>query len=736
MYGVILSTGAAQGLILGDDGIRYTFTPPHWRGGGEGPRADMRVTFQVQGSHAAEIYPMEAAATPPAPGYPPYQESGFIAPATGAVPGVAPGFQQAAAPTTSEGSGSLGRFQLAKIQEFGRRWWLWGLAGGGATLVLLAIVGAFALGIFPSFGTPAGKEIARHTLDGNTYILVEYGKELAIFSESGAPVGQQELAQGVLHSYAWRQVVADYDIAELRAISQRVEAVDDSVSDVRGYSNDVVSAIDRLEDIEADVPFLGSISAMDVVGESFPDVGDAVDLIRSLDSELNELGRNADSLTDASSRISEVEPSSVSGEEMEALFTDAANAARSLEETAGTVREYVSDVEDSVGGLAAALRAGGDTPIIGGALRDGARSLGNFESELSGMSSALGSLETDLGTLAQDLQGSLESADSIHGDDMERWLAVPHDAQWPPAGAGAAAVTAADAGAGVEPPAVGGPADQGAQQSAGDPAAIPEPTPRPNPKPEIDRPALVALYNATDGDNWRFKDNWLTDAPLGQWKGVTTDDDGRVIAIDLQRENMGVTGLVGEIPAELGNLTSLKELDLANNELTGEIPAELGSLTSLEILDFSNSGLTAEIPPEFGNLTNLKELDLSSNRLTGEIPPELGNLSNLEYLNLQGTGLTGRIPPELGKLSNLKSLWLGENELKGKIPPELGNLYNLETLLLELNNLSGPIPPELGYLPNLTWLSLTDNHFFGCISAELQDLERLERPYHMSYCER
>ena len=48
---------------------------------------------------------------------------------------------------------------------------------------------------------------------------------------------------------------------------------------------------------------------------------------------------------------------------------------------------------------------------------------------------------------------------------------------------------------------------------------------------ETDREALVALYNATNGENWRKNnDNWLSDAPLGEWYGVNTNDDGRVIA--------------------------------------------------------------------------------------------------------------------------------------------------------------------------------------------------------------
>jgi len=40
-----------------------------------------------------------------------------------------------------------------------------------------------------------------------------------------------------------------------------------------------------------------------------------------------------------------------------------------------------------------------------------------------------------------------------------------------------------------------------------------------------DRAALEALYDATDGPNWTDSTNWRTDAPLGDWFGVTTDTD-------------------------------------------------------------------------------------------------------------------------------------------------------------------------------------------------------------------
>ena len=153
---------------------------------------------------------------------------------------------------------------------------------------------------------------------------------------------------------------------------------------------------------------------------------------------------------------------------------------------------------------------------------------------------------------------------------------------------------------------------------------------------ETDREALVAVYNATNGETWYESDNWLSDAPLGEWEGVTTDDDGRVTRLSLGR-----------------------------NDLSGEIPAELGSLSNLEALSLNENYLSGEIPAELGGLSNLGRLWLENNQLSGEIPAELGSLSNLTSLNLYGNGLSGEIPAELGSLSNLVGLNLGDNDLSG-----------------------------------------------------------------------
>ncbi len=207
--------------------------------------------------------------------------------------------------------------------------------------------------------------------------------------------------------------------------------------------------------------------------------------------------------------------------------------------------------------------------------------------------------------------------------------------------------------------------------------------------PPSDREVLVALYAGTDGPNWVNTDNWLTDAPLGEWYGVDTDASGRVVWLDLFRNN-----LTGQIPPELGNLASLEWLSLARNDLTGPIPPELGSLTSLEGLSLSDNDLTGPIPPELGRLTSLWWLYLSGNDLMGPIPPELGNLTSMRGLDLASNNLTGALPPELAGISTLRALSLGNNSgLSGPLPAGFTELP-LETLLAGGTDLCAPSDPD------------------------------------------
>src|ERR1700722_5509710 len=97
-----------------------------------------------------------------------------------------------------------------------------------------------------------------------------------------------------------------------------------------------------------------------------------------------------------------------------------------------------------------------------------------------------------------------------------------------------------------------------------------------------------------------------------------TEESGQAEALRRIRDagtNKGVTtvdlsGLgLNTLPAEIGSLTALQQLNLFNNQLT-TLPAEIGSLTALQKLDLYDNQLTT-LPAEIGSLTALQQLYLS-----------------------------------------------------------------------------------------------------------------------------
>jgi Leucine-rich repeat (LRR) protein len=272
--------------------------------------------------------------------------------------------------------------------------------------------------------------------------------------------------------------------------------------------------------------------------------------------------------------------------------------------------------------------------------------------------------------------------------------------------------------------------------------------------PASERAALIALYNSTNGAGWTYRFNWRnaedTDfAPPGTectWYGVWCyAGDTRVMQLQLDYDQ-----LIGPIPPEIADLSSLSALRLRGNQLT-LVPPEIGTLSSLTFLALSSNQLTT-IPPEIGNLSRLQYLILSGDGLA-VFPPGIGNLSSLTFLYLASNQLTS-IPPEIGKLASLAWLDLGSNQLTSlppeiwnlglrhgsggalgyldlssnqltSIPAEIGNLTYLGWLDASRNQLTGPIPREIGKLAFLQSLDLHHNQLTGSIPPQIGNLTRL-----------
>jgi Leucine-rich repeat (LRR) protein len=146
-------------------------------------------------------------------------------------------------------------------------------------------------------------------------------------------------------------------------------------------------------------------------------------------------------------------------------------------------------------------------------------------------------------------------------------------------------------------------------------------------------------------------------------------------------------GNLGELPAEICELTWLQELDLGGNYLTS-LPKALSLLEHLEVLRLALNDFTT-VPDELGELRNLRVLDLSYNELR-DCPALVARLPALEELNLNHNVL-GKFPV-VGDLGNLRRLSLSSVALR-EIPVDLQSLGELE--YLDIGN-GTPLPADPG----------------------------------------
>jgi len=294
-----------------------------------------------------------------------------------------------------------------------------------------------------------------------------------------------------------------------------------------------------------------------------------------------------------------------------------------------------------------------------------------------------------------------------------------------------------------------------------------------------DRAALIALYNATNGQHWTNNRNWLNRGSVGEWHGVTTGENGRVTKLRLGNNN-----LVGPIPPELGGLDELVTLSFGTNKLNGAIPPDLGKLSNLETLWLASNNLSGTIPDELGNLVKTWQMSFASNTgLYGSLPLTFTNLP-LEYFYLSGTAVCAPANPEIAawlrtikehdvascagpdtgtpvltdrealvalydatygqiwandrnwlsdaplsdwygittdEIGRVEGLHLPNNNMRGVLPPEIVGLAALRNLNLSLNEgLAGSLPLRITTL-SLESLRLEGTHLCASRDASLQD---------------
>ncbi|TQD94263.1 hypothetical protein C1H46_020077 [Malus baccata] len=214
-------------------------------------------------------------------------------------------------------------------------------------------------------------------------------------------------------------------------------------------------------------------------------------------------------------------------------------------------------------------------------------------------------------------------------------------------------------------------------------------------------------------------------------------------------------------PVFLRNQTSLRSLDLSDNQVQGQLPNWIWKFDSLEYvnvscnslvtleapflnstshvsvldlhsnqlkgpisivppyahyLDYSNNHFSSSIPNSICNASDLLTLDLSNNTLSGEIPQCLAAMSTLRILNVRKNNIAGTITiPE--KCDSLETLDLSQNQIRGQLPKSLARCRRLRFLNLEENQITDTFPCFLKNVSTLSVLALRSNNFYGGIGC-------------------
>ena len=201
---------------------------------------------------------------------------------------------------------------------------------------------------------------------------------------------------------------------------------------------------------------------------------------------------------------------------------------------------------------------------------------------------------------------------------------------------------------------------------------------------------LRMFYEGANGDNWVKK--WNFDAELktdaANWPGVTVTN-GRVTGINFAASSLFINGIKGDITplCYLSELTSLQ----FKRQLIDFIPEEIGQLTNLTTLMIAECGLKGKIPVSISNCQLLRVFNISNdptvtpngykyNEVEGGIDM-LFDIPGLVTIKAYDNQLSGTLPGPLVDENNqaiawknLKEFMIDWNQFTGNIPAGYGTV--------------------------------------------------------------
>ncbi|KAK7349820.1 hypothetical protein VNO77_07539 [Canavalia gladiata] len=249
-------------------------------------------------------------------------------------------------------------------------------------------------------------------------------------------------------------------------------------------------------------------------------------------------------------------------------------------------------------------------------------------------------------------------------------------------------------------------------------------------------------FDPESSDNLK---SWNQSIGCCDWEGVTCDEDGQVIGLELIYESisggldnsstlfslqhLSYISLDGNnfssaVPEAFANLKNLTALRLSHCELIGMFPRKIFQMPTLSFIDISYNPNLRGFFPEFPINGSLQKLSVSSTNFSGQLPNSIGNLKNLSYLDLSSSNFSGSIL-SLGMCKNLVDIDLGNNSFSGMIPSSIFMLPSLEIIRLSNNKFYGQLSDFINASSTIELIDLSGNHLEGPIPISLLQLTNL-----------
>lgn len=160
------------------------------------------------------------------------------------------------------------------------------------------------------------------------------------------------------------------------------------------------------------------------------------------------------------------------------------------------------------------------------------------------------------------------------------------------------------------------------------------------------------------------------------------------------------------IPESLGNLKSLRRLDIRWCSRLKSIPESVGNLKNLVELNISGCYDLESLPKGLGGLESLERLELNQCDELMNLPEGITNLNKLVSLKLENVRNLKSLPKNIGKLNSLTELAIIRAEKLKDIPESVCDLINLVNMRLEKCKKIKSLPNHINKLENLTELTI------------------------------